>query len=79
MCRSSCTAATSPTQLGCRERRRLGPCNITSCGEAATLAHGCNGGKKIMAVCIIKHTMAIIHLLTDANSIQIITMLSSLG
>ncbi|XP_037481945.1 uncharacterized protein LOC119360393 [Triticum dicoccoides] len=27
-------------------------------------AHGCNGGKKIMVVCIIKHTMASIHLLT---------------
>jgi small subunit ribosomal protein S5e len=34
--------------------------------------HGRNNGKKIMAVRIIKHTMEIIHLLTDANPIQII-------
>uniref|UniRef100_A0A453SB75 Uncharacterized protein n=1 Tax=Aegilops tauschii subsp. strangulata TaxID=200361 RepID=A0A453SB75_AEGTS len=33
--------------------------------------HGCNNSKKIMAMCIINHTMEIIHLLTDANSIQI--------
>ncbi|XP_037415430.1 uncharacterized protein LOC119278181 isoform X2 [Triticum dicoccoides] len=30
-------------------------------------AHGCNSGKKIMVVCIIKHTMASIHLLTVAR------------
>ncbi|XP_044318232.1 uncharacterized protein [Triticum aestivum] len=32
-------------------------------------AHGCNGGKKIMVVCIIKHTMASIHLLTVARKV----------
>jgi small subunit ribosomal protein S5e len=36
------------------------------------MMHGRNNGKKIMAVRIIKHTMEIIHLLTDSNPIQII-------
>ena len=36
------------------------------------MMHGRNNGKKIMAVRIVKHAMEIIHLLTDANPIQII-------
>ncbi|XP_042400299.1 40S ribosomal protein S5-like [Zingiber officinale] len=36
------------------------------------MMHGRNNGKKLMAVCIIKHAMEIIHLLTDANPIQIV-------
>ena len=36
------------------------------------MMHGRNNGKKLMAVRIIKHTMEIIHLLTDANPIQVI-------
>ena len=36
------------------------------------MMHGRNNGKKVMAVRIVKHAMEIIHLLTDANPIQII-------
>ncbi|GJS47766.1 40S ribosomal protein S5-like protein [Tanacetum coccineum] len=36
------------------------------------MMHVRNNGKKLMAVRIIKHAMEIIHLLTDANPIQII-------
>jgi len=36
------------------------------------MMHGRNNGKKVMAVRIIRHTMEIIHLLTDQNPIQVI-------
>jgi len=36
------------------------------------MMHGRNNGKKVMAVRIVMHAMEIIHLLTDANPIQII-------
>lgn len=36
------------------------------------MMHGRNNGKDVTAVCIVKHTMEIIHLLTDTNPIQII-------
>ena len=36
------------------------------------MMHGRNNGKKLMAVRIIKHTMDIIHLLSDQNPIQVI-------
>ncbi|KAF8398566.1 hypothetical protein HHK36_017497 [Tetracentron sinense] len=47
---------------------------VSHCGEADQfpMMHGRNNGKKLMAVRIIKHAMKIIHLLTDANLIQII-------
>lgn len=34
--------------------------------------HGRNAGKKLMAVRIVKHTLEIIHLLTDENPIQVL-------
>jgi small subunit ribosomal protein S5e len=36
------------------------------------MMHGRNNGKKLMAVRIIKHAFEIIHVLTDANPIQIL-------
>ena len=36
------------------------------------MMHGRNNGKKLMAVRIVKHTMDIIHLLSDQNPIQVI-------
>lgn len=36
------------------------------------MMHGRNSGKKLMAVRIVRHAMEIIHLLTDANPIQIL-------
>jgi small subunit ribosomal protein S5e len=35
------------------------------------MRHGRNNGKKLMAVRIVKHTLEIIHLLTDANPVQV--------
>merc|ERR1712124_197415 len=34
--------------------------------------HGRNNGKKLLAVRIVKHTLEIIHLLTDQNPIQVV-------
>merc|ERR1712124_164076 len=34
--------------------------------------HGRNNGKKLLAVRIVKHTLEIIHLLTDQNPIQVL-------
>ena len=36
------------------------------------MMHGRNNGKKLMAVRIVKHTMDIIHLLSDQNPLQVI-------
>ena len=36
------------------------------------MMHGRNNGKKLMAVRIVSHAFEIIHLLTDANPIQIL-------
>ena len=38
----------------------------------ALMMHGRNNGKKLMAVRIVKHTMDIIHLLSDQNPLQVI-------
>ena len=38
----------------------------------ALMFHGRNNGKKLMAVRIVAHAFEIIHLLTDANPIQIL-------
>uniref|UniRef100_A0A453E1D2 Small ribosomal subunit protein uS7c n=1 Tax=Aegilops tauschii subsp. strangulata TaxID=200361 RepID=A0A453E1D2_AEGTS len=54
------------------KRFRKAQCPIIERLTNSLMMHGRNNGKKIMAVRIIKHTMEIIHLLTDANPIQII-------
>lgn len=54
------------------KRFRKAQCPIVERLTNSLMMHGRNNGKKIMAVRIIKHTMEIIHLLTDANPIQII-------
>jgi small subunit ribosomal protein S5e len=50
--------------------------NILQCPIVERLAcslmrHGRNSGKKTMACRIIKHTMEIIHILTDQNPVQV--------
>jgi small subunit ribosomal protein S5e len=55
-----------------KKRFRKAQCPIVERLTNSLMMHGRNNGKKIMAVRIIKHTMEIIHLLTDANPIQII-------
>ncbi|KAM0826171.1 hypothetical protein ACQ4PT_069061 [Festuca glaucescens] len=54
------------------KRFRKAQCPIIERLTNSLMMHGRNNGKKIMAVRIIKHTMEIIHLLTDSNPIQII-------
>ncbi|KAG6489513.1 hypothetical protein ZIOFF_050786 [Zingiber officinale] len=54
------------------KRFRKAQCPIIERLTNSLMMHGQNNGKKLMAVCIIKHAMEIIHLLTDANPIQIV-------
>lgn len=53
-------------------RFRKAQCPIVERLTNSLMMHGRNNGKKLMAVRIVKHAMEIIHLLTDANPIQII-------
>ena len=55
-----------------KKRFRKAQCPIVERLTNSLMMHGRNNGKKIMAVRIIKHTLEIIHLLTDANPIQVI-------
>ena len=54
------------------KRFRKAQCPIVERLTNSLMMHGRNNGKKLMAVRIIKHTMEIIHLLTDLNPIQVI-------
>lgn len=54
------------------KRFRKAQCPIVERLTNSLMMHGRNNGKKLMAVRIIKHTMEIIHLLTDQNPIQVI-------
>ncbi|THU56059.1 hypothetical protein C4D60_Mb11t13270 [Musa balbisiana] len=54
------------------KRFRKAQCPIIERLTNSLMMHGRNNGKKLMAVRIVKHTMEIIHLLTDANPIQVI-------
>ncbi|KAK8959354.1 hypothetical protein KSP40_PGU006036 [Platanthera guangdongensis] len=54
------------------KRFRKAQCPIIERLTNSLMMHGRNNGKKLKAVLIIKHSMEIIHLLTDANPIQII-------
>ncbi|KVI08405.1 Ribosomal protein S5/S7 [Cynara cardunculus var. scolymus] len=53
-------------------RFRKAQCPVVERLTNSLMMHGRNNGKKLMAVRIVKHAMEIIHLLTDANPIQII-------
>ena len=54
------------------KRFRKAQCPIVERLTNSLMMHGRNNGKKVMAVRLVKHAMEIIHLLTDANPIQII-------
>ena len=54
------------------KRFRKAQCPIVERLTNSLMMHGRNNGKKLMAVRIIKHTMELIHLLTDLNPIQVI-------
>ena len=54
------------------KRFRKAQCPIVERLVNALMMHGRNNGKKLMAVRIVKHTMDIIHLLSDQNPNQVI-------
>eukprot|EP00899_Mesostigma_viride_P020767 jgi/Mesvir1/28692/Mv11184-RA.1 len=54
------------------KRFKKAQCLIVERLVNSLMMHGRNNGKKLMAVRIIKHAFEIIHLLTDANPIQIL-------
>merc|ERR1712007_148731 len=53
-------------------RFRKAQCPIIERLTCSLMMHGRNNGKKLLAVRIIKHTLEIIHLLTDQNPIQVV-------
>merc|ERR1719160_1445873 len=53
-------------------RFRKAQCPIIERLTCSLMMHGRNNGKKLLAVRIVKHTLEIIHLLTDQNPIQVI-------
>jgi small subunit ribosomal protein S5e len=55
-----------------KKRFRKAQCPIVERVANALMMHGRNNGKKLLAVRIIKNAFEIIHLLTDANPIQIL-------
>lgn len=54
------------------KRFRKAQCPIVERLTNSLMMHGRNNGKKLMSVRIVKHAFEIIHLLTDANPIQIL-------
>eukprot|EP00297_Palpitomonas_bilix_P018523 CAMPEP_0113879182 /NCGR_PEP_ID=MMETSP0780_2-20120614/7094_1 /TAXON_ID=652834 /ORGANISM="Palpitomonas bilix" /LENGTH=194 /DNA_ID=CAMNT_0000865731 /DNA_START=93 /DNA_END=677 /DNA_ORIENTATION=- /assembly_acc=CAM_ASM_000599 len=55
-----------------KKRFRKAQCPIVERLTNSLMRTGRNNGKKLMAVRILEHTFEIIHLLTDANPIQVI-------
>merc|ERR1712224_500548 len=53
-------------------RFRKAQCPIIERLTCSLMMHGRNNGKKLLAVRIVKHTLEIIHLLTDQNPIQVV-------
>merc|ERR1712070_1031659 len=52
-------------------RFRKAQCPIIERMTCSLMMHGRNNGKKLLAVRVMKHTLEIIHLLTDKNPIQV--------
>lgn len=55
-----------------KKRFRKAQCPIVERLANALMRHGRNAGKKLMAARIMKHTLEIIHLLTDQNPMQVV-------
>ena len=53
---------------------RKAACPIVERLACSLMRHGRNSGKKLMAARIVKHTLEIIHVLTDENPIQVLCM-----
>jgi len=54
-----------------RKRFRKAACPIVERLVCSMMRHGRNNGKKLMAVRIVKHTLELIHILTDQNPVQV--------
>ncbi|OLL25680.1 40S ribosomal protein S5 [Neolecta irregularis DAH-3] len=54
------------------KRFRKAQCPIVERLTNSLMMNGRNNGKKLMAVRIVKHALAIVHLLTDSNPLQIL-------
>ncbi|KAI9189040.1 ribosomal protein S5 [Blastocladiella emersonii ATCC 22665] len=54
------------------KRFRKAQCPVVERLTNSLMMHGRNNGKKLMATRIVKHAFEIIHLLTDANPIQVL-------
>eukprot|EP00619_Florenciella_sp_RCC1007_P008728 CAMPEP_0205923568 /NCGR_PEP_ID=MMETSP1325-20131115/16428_1 /ASSEMBLY_ACC=CAM_ASM_000708 /TAXON_ID=236786 /ORGANISM="Florenciella sp., Strain RCC1007" /LENGTH=195 /DNA_ID=CAMNT_0053291807 /DNA_START=37 /DNA_END=624 /DNA_ORIENTATION=+ len=55
-----------------RKRFRKAQCPLTERLAVCLMYHGRNSGKKLMAMRIVRHTLEIIHVLTDQNPIQVL-------
>jgi small subunit ribosomal protein S5e len=55
-----------------RKRFRKANCPIVERLACSMMRFGRNNGKKLMACRIVKHTLELIHILTDANPVQIL-------
>ncbi|XP_063563418.1 small ribosomal subunit protein uS7-like [Gorilla gorilla gorilla] len=51
---------------------RKAQCPIVERLTNSMMMHGCNNGKKLMTVCIVKHAFEVIHLLTGENPLQVL-------
>ena len=54
------------------KRFRKAQCPIVERLTNSLMRHGRNSGKKLLAARIMKHTLEIIHLLTDQNPVQVV-------
>eukprot|EP00620_Florenciella_sp_RCC1587_P014651 CAMPEP_0182571058 /NCGR_PEP_ID=MMETSP1324-20130603/11861_1 /TAXON_ID=236786 /ORGANISM="Florenciella sp., Strain RCC1587" /LENGTH=195 /DNA_ID=CAMNT_0024785525 /DNA_START=59 /DNA_END=646 /DNA_ORIENTATION=+ len=55
-----------------RKRFRKAQCPLTERLAVCLMYHGRNSGKKLMAMRIVRHTLEIIHVLTDQNPLQVL-------
>ncbi|KAG1678748.1 hypothetical protein FOA52_012787 [Chlamydomonas sp. UWO 241] len=55
-----------------KKRFRKASCPIVERLAASLMMHGRNNGKKLQVVRIVKHSLEIVHLLTDQNPIQVV-------
>ena len=55
-----------------RKRFRKGSCPIVERLVCSMMRAGRNSGKKLLACTIVKHTLELIHILTDQNPVQVL-------
>ena len=55
-----------------RKRFRKAQCPVVERLACSLMRHGRNSGKKLMACRIVRHTLELIHILTDQNPVQVL-------